>query len=212
MGAMAVGLVIEVWRNSPVEDMRAGRHGPDGAVIFAESTALHDEAVRALTAANRSAGLVGFEKHLVNRARPWAGASGRTLKDFGYGHLGRYERYVKNKTNVLLGIEAHTCVRDGLRLYLTHTALSCGIHHKGMPAWPVVVDRISRLVAEPDHPAWGEQGRGARAVAGMPARVQSIDQLVSGLLTKPSGLPVDVLEWLTDHFLYHAAPPFSGFE
>ena len=43
--AMAVGLVIEVWRNGPVEAMHASRRGPTDAAMFAESTALHNEAV-----------------------------------------------------------------------------------------------------------------------------------------------------------------------
>ena len=46
VSAMAVGLVIDVWRNGPVEDMHCGKRGPDDAAIFAESTSLHDRAVR----------------------------------------------------------------------------------------------------------------------------------------------------------------------
>jgi hypothetical protein len=55
---MAVGLVIDVWRNSPVEDMHCGKRGPDDAAMFAESTSLHEQAVTALTAANRPVGLL----------------------------------------------------------------------------------------------------------------------------------------------------------
>jgi hypothetical protein len=47
--AMAVGLVIEAWRNGLVEDMHASRRGPSDAAMFAESTALHDEALRPIT-------------------------------------------------------------------------------------------------------------------------------------------------------------------
>ena len=50
VSAMAVGLVIDVWRNGPVEDMHCGKRGPDDAAMFAESTALHDRAFTALTA------------------------------------------------------------------------------------------------------------------------------------------------------------------
>jgi hypothetical protein len=73
--AMAVGLVIEVWRNGPVEDMHASRRGPSDAAMFAESTALHDEALNALTASNLSFGLLDFEEHLLDRMRPWAGTT-----------------------------------------------------------------------------------------------------------------------------------------
>src|SRR5205814_4016509 len=83
VSAMAVGLVIEVWRNGPVEDMHSSRRGPSDAAMFAESTALHDEAVKALTASDRGFGLLDFEDHLLDRERPWAGTNGRTLTDLG---------------------------------------------------------------------------------------------------------------------------------
>lgn len=63
--AMAVGLVIEVWRNGPVEDMHSSRRGPSDAAMFAESTALQDEAVKALTAKHRDFGLIDFERHPI---------------------------------------------------------------------------------------------------------------------------------------------------
>ena len=69
MSALAVGLVIDVWRNGPVEDMHCGERGPDDAAMFAESTALHEQAVTALTAGNRPTGLLQFEEHLLDRQR-----------------------------------------------------------------------------------------------------------------------------------------------
>ena len=79
VSAMAVGLVIDVWRNGPAEDMHCGKRGPDDAAMFAESTSLHDRAVTALTAGNRPIGLLEFEDHLLDRQRPWAGTGGKTL-------------------------------------------------------------------------------------------------------------------------------------
>jgi hypothetical protein len=73
VSAMAVGLVIDVWRNGPVD-----------AAMFAESTSLHEQAVTALTARNRPIGLLEFEDHLLDRERPWAGTGGKTLKALGY--------------------------------------------------------------------------------------------------------------------------------
>ena len=103
VSAMAVGLVIDVWRNSPVEDMHCGKRGPDDAAMFAESTSLHDRAVTALTAANRPTGLLQFEDHLLDRERPWAGAGGKILKDLGYGFPGQYRRRVKDHINAHMG-------------------------------------------------------------------------------------------------------------
>jgi hypothetical protein len=80
VSAMAVGLVIDVWRNGPVEDMHCGKRGPDDAAMFAESTSLHDRAVTALPAGNRPVGLLEFEDHLLDRQRPWAGTAARPSK------------------------------------------------------------------------------------------------------------------------------------
>jgi len=67
LSAMAVGLVIEAWRNGPVEDMHSARRGPGDAAMFAESTSLHGKALEALTAGNRAFGLLDFEAHLLDR-------------------------------------------------------------------------------------------------------------------------------------------------
>ena len=149
VSAMAVGLVIDVWRNGPVEDMHCGKRGPDDAAMFAESTSLHEQAVTALTAANRPVGLLQFEEHLLDRERPWAGLGGKTLNDLGYGFLGQYRRHVKDHINRLLDLGHHTCVGDPLEPLLVTTALLYGRHHKGMPRWPVIVERIGILLADP---------------------------------------------------------------
>lgn len=209
VNAMAVGLVLEVWRNSPVEDMHASRRGPSDAAMFAESTALHGEAVKALTARNLASGLLDFEQHLLDRTRPWAGTGGRNLKDLGHGALGRYAKHVKNRTNTLMNLADHTCVAEPLPVYLVNRALGYGRDHKGMPGWTVIVDRIRILLANPDHPAWGDPGTGAAALAGIPQRMPPVDQLAAVLRTSPSNLPEEVLTWLSSHLLYCAAPPYG---
>jgi hypothetical protein len=83
VSAMAVGVVIDVWRNGPVEGMHCGKRGADDAAMFAESTSLHEQAVTALTAGNRPIGLLELADHLLDRERPWAGTGGKTLKDLG---------------------------------------------------------------------------------------------------------------------------------
>jgi hypothetical protein len=210
VSAMAVGLVLEAWRNGPVEDMHSSRRGPDDAAVFAESTSLHDKAIEALTAASLPFGLLAFEDHLLDRDRPWAGTGGRTLKDLGHGFLGSYARHVKDRTNALISLGKHTCVSDPLEPYLVNRALVFGRDHKGMPGWYAVVDRIGVLLADPGHPAWSRDGGGSKALAEMPPQAPSIDQLGVTLLSSPSVLPLPVLEWLSDHFLYCAAPPYSS--
>lgn len=207
VSAMAVGLVEELWRNGPVEAIHSSRHGPNDAAMFAESTALHTEAIHALASPQRAAGLLDFERHLLDRERPWAG---RTLRDLGYGHLGDYARHVKDRTNTMLGlVNNHTCVDDPLEVYLVNRALTFGRDHKGMPGWQIIVDRIGTLLQEPDHPAWRDDTRGADAIAQMPTEIVSIDILRAALLDRPSNLSDEVLAWLSEYFLYSAAPPYS---
>jgi hypothetical protein len=152
VSAMAVGLVIDVWRNSPVEDMHCGKRGPSDAAMFAESTSLHDRAVTALAAGNRPIGLLQFEGHLLDRQRPWAGTGGKTLLDLGYGFLGQYRRHVKDHINTLLDLSHHTCIPDPLEPFLVTTAFLYGRHHKGMPRWPVIVERIGIFWPTPSIP------------------------------------------------------------
>lgn len=207
--AAAVGLVIQVWRNGPVEAMHAGRRGPDDAAMFATSTALHSQARTALAAPDHAQGLLGFEDHLLDRDRPWPGTGGRTLTDLGYGHLGTYARHVKDQTNHLLSLARHTCVADPLTARLIPTALSYGSDHLGMPAWSTVVNRIAILLSDTDHLAWGDPHRGARALRDLPPHALPIEQLTTQLLTNPSELPDQTLQWLSKHLLYCAAPPYS---
>ncbi len=206
---MAVGLVIDVWRNGPVEDMHCAERGPGDAGMFAESTSLHDQAVKALAAGDRPAGLLDFEDHLLDRGRPWAGTGGKTLNDLGYGFLGQYRRHVKDHINTLLDRSHHTCVTDPLEPFLITTALLYGRHHKGMPKWPLIVEHIGILLADPAHPAWGRNGTGTRALAEMPEQTPTPEELTAALLSAPSGLPLPVLEWLSHQLLCCAAPPYS---
>jgi hypothetical protein len=78
-----------------------------------------------------------------------------------------------------------------------------------MPGWPVIVDRIGVLLADPDHPQWGDDRRGHQALEELPAQVTSIGDLTATLLADPSLLPQDVLDWLSDHLLYSAGPPYG---
>ncbi|MFD6064942.1 hypothetical protein [Rhodococcus wratislaviensis] len=116
---------------------------------------------------------------------------------------------MKSRTNAMLNVADHTCVDDPLELYLVNRALTTGRDHKGMPGWTVVVDRIATLLEAPQHPAWPDDLRGGEARAHLSPEIVSIDALKATLLNRPSDLPDDVLTWLSDYFLYSAAPPYS---
>lgn len=127
-----------------------------------------------------------FEDHLLDRERPWAGTGGKTLPDLGYGFLGQYRRHVKDHINRLLDLGHHTCIADPLEPLLVTTALLYGRHHKGMPRWPVLVERIGILLADPAHAEWGQDGQGVRALAQMPPETPSPEGLTAALLNAPS--------------------------
>jgi hypothetical protein len=78
-----------------------------------------------------------------------------------------------------------------------------------MPGWPVIVERIGILLADPTRAEWGQDGEGVRALAEMPQETPSREGLTAALLSAPSGLTVTILEWLSHHLLYCAAPPHS---
>lgn len=207
--AMAVGLVIEVWRNGPVENMHASRRGPSDAAMFAESTTLHARALDVIRAEDRSMALLDFERVLLDRSRVWAGTGGKTLRDLGYGHLGAYDQHLKDRADTLLALRDHTCVTDPWDVYLVRRAVTYGRDHLGMPNWPRIVERLRVLLEDPDHPAWHGDGRGPQAVSVMPESTPPPEELTALLMTRPNLLPVEVLEWLSDHFLFCAGPPYS---
>ncbi len=208
LDAMAVGLVEEVWRSGPVEAMHGSKHGPTDTTMFAESTDLHVHAVNALTVPDRAIGLLDFEQQLLDRERSWACSGGRTLRQVGYGYLGAYTRHVRERTGTLIGLEYHTCIDNPFEIYLVHCALRTGQDRKGMPNWKLVVERIGVLLDHPGHRAWSDTARGVQARAAMPASVGTVDDLQTALLKHPPGLPCEVLDWLSEFFLYTAGPPY----
>jgi hypothetical protein len=154
--------------------------------------------------------------YLISRSISWT-ASGRG-QAAAAGHSGIW---ATDTSDVMRGTHGtgqtrcsacaiHTCVPDPLQVYLVNKALVSGKEHKGMPAWPAIVERIGILLADPEHPAWYQDGRGAQALSEIPRQALPIERLTSSLLTEPSTLPVEVLEWLSRHFLYCAGPPFGS--
>jgi hypothetical protein len=164
LDAAAVGMVEQVWRNSPVEDMHAGNRGPSDGEMFAESVALQRVARTALIEGG-PAGLLSFERHVLDRQRPWA-AGGRTAQEMGYGHLGAFARHVRHQIDVLMDVE-EVFGQHVLHGYLiTATAFSGG-RHRGMPGWPRIVAGVRAVLQNPEHPAWN--GRGRESIAAAPA-------------------------------------------
>jgi hypothetical protein len=202
LDAAAVGLVEEVWRNSPLEDMHAGGgmrgRGPTDGEIFAESVALQRVAKAALP---REYGLLEFEDHVLDRHRPWA-AGGRTLQEVGYGYLGALTRHVRDRTNALLSLRRHG-YRPMLGYLIARTRFY-GDDHYGMPRWPGVAASVRELLLTPEHPAWPGDSPGqrhAKALAMAPTGTPPPGKLYRVLLDGPDKLPIAVLDWLTDRVM-----------
>jgi hypothetical protein len=196
----AVGLVEKVWRNSPLEDMHASRRGPSDGEMFAESVALHRVARDAL-ASGTNAALLEFERHLLDRNRPWV-AGGRTLQEMGYGFLTAFEKHVKTHINIIMAINDDDG-RDVLLKYLIAFTALYGNRHYGMPRWTAIVSGVRDVLQDPAHPAW--HGRGSEVIAATPTQAPTIEDLCQALLDAPDELPLPVLDWLTQRGVMMAA-------
>jgi hypothetical protein len=200
LDAAAVGMVERVWRNSPLEDMHAGKRGPSDGEVFAESVALQGVA-RAALIQGGSSGLLAFEGHVLDRERPWA-AGGRTLQDMGYGHLGAFTRHVKQQIDVLMDIDEVYGKRT-LHGYLIMITAIYGRRHRGMPGWPGIVAGVRAVLENPEHPAWN--GHGRESITAAPAETPPPDQLCRILIDAPDKLPLSVFDWLTHKGVMMAA-------
>jgi hypothetical protein len=122
--------------------------------------------------------------------RAGAGTGGKTLNDLGYSFLGQYRRHVKDHVNTLLDLSGHTCDADPLEPFLITTALRYGRHHKGMPKWPVIVERIGiHSAGRSSASRLGKDGTGAQALAEMPRETPTPQGLTAALLSAPSSCP-----------------------
>jgi hypothetical protein len=205
LNAAAVGLVEEVWRNSPLEDMHAGGgmrgRGPSDGAMFAESVALQRVANTVLP---REYGLLEFEDHVLDRHRSWA-AGGRTLQEMGYRYLGAFERHVRGRTNALLSLKRHG-YRPALG-YLVMRTRFYGTDHYGMPRWPGVAASVRELLLIPDHPAWladDPERKRDEILAVAPTGTPLPDELYCLLIDGPDKLPLAVLDWLADRVMTRA--------
>lgn len=194
----AVGLVVQVWRNSPVEDAHASRRGPSDGEMMAESLHLHAVA-RGFLEGNATFPFLDFERHLLDLDRPWAGTS-RTVKSMLFGHLGRFRQHVKCSVNGLMAIDRAAGREAVLRVICV--AMPSGDRHFGTPGWDQVVDvAVSRLSC-PGDPCWGEGGY-ERAIVRLPSRfVEQPAEFGAVLRRDPGSFGPEVLDDLIGSGLF----------
>jgi hypothetical protein len=190
--AAALGMVIEVWRNSPLENMHSGKRGPSDGEMFAESVALQRLAREVLESSERY-GILRFGHHILDRDRLWAGGE-RTLQEMGFGYLGEFHKHVMNRSHALIDLD-EMYGREALLTYLVHKADVFGWRLKGMPLWPRTVSIACDMIADTGHPVW--YGQGMEDMASAPRElIPLMEEIKSVLLRAPDELPLAVLEWL----------------
>jgi hypothetical protein len=198
--AAAVGMVFNVWRNGPLEDMHGGGGkrglGPSDGEIFAESVSLHRHAVHVLRSGERHM-MLEFEQIVLDRNRPWA-AGGRTLQVMGYGYLGEFAKHVRSRINALLSL--HRIYGQKVMLgYLIAQAGPVREFHFGMPRWWQIVDNVDWMMRHSAHPRWRDY------VEAAPEQTPSVDELCTALRAAPDRLALPVLEWLTSNCILMVA-------
>lgn len=154
--AAAHGIVVSVWRNSPVEDAHASRPTSrrkalhDGT-MFARNTWLTRQAFDALGSESRFR-FYDLEDLILDRDLVWPGCEG-TLTDFGWGFLGDIKKHVRHHIGMLAHFERRLPPEDFL-LFAGAPRIGTHVDHYGMPRWPACVEAaMSRLHGE-DEEFW----------------------------------------------------------
>ncbi|MFI6883507.1 hypothetical protein [Streptosporangium canum] len=184
LNAAAVGLVLEAWRNSPLEDIHASPTGPTDGEMFAQSVYLYCKARQALKSARKGnfrplSALVGA---MTNPDRPWAGRSSFTLRRSG-ADLAEFQEHVENR----IWYTTSLIEKQGWREALMQRAVSASAasHHFGMPRWSDHVDAAMNSMKDIDPET-------------TPTALIDHEEVRRALLEEPDRLGAEALEWLID--------------
>ncbi|TMR96126.1 hypothetical protein [Nonomuraea basaltis] len=182
VSAAAVGLVLDAWRNSPLEDIHSEDNGPSDGEMFAQSVYLYRKAKTALTAARKGnlRPMFALEGMITNPQRRWAGGSSFTLASTG-ADLAAFHEHVESR----LWYVRSVIEEEGWRAALLRKAFSAvsASHHYGMPKWPHLVDgAMIRLAAFESEL--------------LPEPLKDQEAARTALREEPDRLGIDALEWL----------------
>lgn len=200
----AIGLTIQAWRNTSLEDLHAGSH-PSGGFPDSDMMRFNIATFRVI------AGCITPERF------DWAGlTSALTDPDralpggLTVGALAGDEfEELASDSRRALQIDQRVERDYGLAYLLTMLALQGGLSYKGWygsPWWQDVVDLFIELLADPDSSAWKyDEDREAE-----PSMVSDRSALAQTLLDAPESLDDDSIYWCLKHGLDREAT-FAGF-
>ncbi|MFD0043170.1 hypothetical protein ACFVIZ_36625 [Streptomyces anulatus] len=186
LSAAAVGLVVDTWREGPLDAIHAAADGPGDGEIFAQSVDLYRRARCALTAAQEDGpeALLAFVAVASDVDLPWAGGSSFALRTVSES-VAEFVQQVDDR----VWFTAKVMREQSWRAALLHRALSATVKasaHFGMPRWPTTVASVLERLAELD-----------RSTA--PEALADLASVETALLEAPDRLGVDALDWISRH-------------
>ncbi|WP_405750539.1 hypothetical protein OG232_09880 [Streptomyces sp. NBC_01411] len=184
VSAAAVGLVVDAWREGPLDMIHAADDGPNDGEIFAQSVDLYRRARTALMAAqdNGPEALLAFVAVASDVNLPWAGGSRFMLREISES-VAEFVQHVDDR----VWFTAEVMREQGWRAGLLHRATSAAFKaptHFGMPSWPgAVASAMERLTALDR--------------SGAPEALRDLAAVETALFEAPDRLGADALEWIS---------------
>lgn len=200
----AIGLTLEAWRNTSLEDLHAGDH-PSGGFPDADMMRFNIATFRVLSE-RITADRIDWDALRTaltdpDRVLPGGVTVGELAGD-------EFEELASDSQRVLAGCRRIEQER-GFAYLLTFLALRAGLSYKdwyGSPWWPDVVDLFIELLADSSSSAWKyDEDREAE-----PPQVADRQTLAKVLLEAPESLDDDSIYWCLKHGLDRQAT-FGGF-
>ncbi|MFF9847546.1 hypothetical protein [Streptomyces litmocidini] len=199
LSAAAVGLVLDAWREGPLDEIHSREDGPTDGEIVAQGVDLYRRARGALLAARDDGpeALSAFVAVASDVRLRWAGDSGFMLRHMAAepddGLLAEFVRHVDSR----VWFTGEVMRAEGWRGALLHRAASAAWKaptHFGMPAWPSVVEAVMDRLAEMDR-------------TGAPEALADLDAVERALRGAPDRLGAAALDWLAGRGLLDEPEP-----
>ncbi|MFH9956176.1 hypothetical protein ACH4OX_18450 [Streptomyces roseolus] len=193
LGAAAVGLVTDAWRDGPLDEIHAAPDGPSDGEVFAQSVDLSRRARAALVAAEDDPdALAAFVAVASDVRLPWAGGSGFRLRDVS-GPAAAFVPELVRQVDNRVWFTTEVMREQGRRTALLHRAVTAAVwgpEQFGMPAWPAVVAAAMPRLATMD-----------RSEA--PEALHDLGAVEDALLDAPDRLGAAALDWLVASGVLH---------
>ncbi|WP_334663556.1 hypothetical protein [Streptomyces cyaneofuscatus] len=188
LSVAAVGLVVDAWREGPLDVIHAAADGPSDGDIFAQSVDLYRRACAALAAAREDGpeALLAFVAVASDVDLPWAGGSSFALRTVSEP-VTEFVRQVDDR----VWFTAKVMREQGWRAALLHRAVSATVKastHFGMPRWPATVASVLEHLTELDR-------------SSAPEALADLAAVEAALLEAPDRLGADALDWISRHAL-----------